>query len=151
MGKIVKAHGGLCIGSGPGALYDQKKFDTPYIRDFLLDRGVAGDVSETAAPWSQLTPVYDAVVAAAQEAFAQLGVMGCVMCHLSHSYHSGACLYFTFAFLPPGGDTLDRVRRGQVRDPADLRGQGRARCRTTTRSAPSTRGGWDRTSHSRAS
>ena len=28
-----------CVGNGPGALYDQKKFDTPYIRDFLLDRG----------------------------------------------------------------------------------------------------------------
>ena len=33
-------HGGLCVGSGPGVLYDQKKFDTPYIRDFLLDRGI---------------------------------------------------------------------------------------------------------------
>jgi alkyldihydroxyacetonephosphate synthase len=22
------------------------------------------------------------------------------MCHLSHSYHAGACLYFTFAFKP---------------------------------------------------
>jgi alkyldihydroxyacetonephosphate synthase len=107
VGKIVKAHGGLCIGSGPGALYDQKKFDTPYIRDFLLDRGVAGDVSETAMPWSRLTPVYDAVVAAAEGAFADLGVMGYVMCHLSHSYHAGACLYFTFAFPPsPGGDML---------------------------------------------
>ena len=47
VGKIVKRHGGVCIGSGPGALYDQKKFDTPHIRDFLLDRGAAGDVSET--------------------------------------------------------------------------------------------------------
>ena len=29
------------------------------------------------------------------------------MCHLSHSYHAGACLYFTFAFRPtPGGDML---------------------------------------------
>jgi alkyldihydroxyacetonephosphate synthase len=107
VGKIVKAHGGLCIGSGPGALYDQKKFDTPYIRDFLLDRGVAGDVSETAMPWSLLTPVYDAVTAAAEQAFADLGVMGYIMCHLSHSYHAGACLYFTFAFPPsPGGDML---------------------------------------------
>ena len=25
------------------------------------------------------------------------------MCHLSHSYHAGACLYFTFAFNPAGG------------------------------------------------
>jgi alkyldihydroxyacetonephosphate synthase len=107
VGKLVKRHGGLCIGSGPGALYDQKKFDTPHIRDFLLDRGAAGDVSETAMPWSQLTRVYDAVTAAAYGAFAERGVRGYLMCHLSHSYHAGACLYFTFAFVPaPGGDML---------------------------------------------
>jgi alkyldihydroxyacetonephosphate synthase len=98
VGKLVKRHGGLCIGSGPGALYDQKKFDIPYIRDFLLDRGAAGDVSETATTWSGLMPLYDAVTAAANQAFEQVGVQGYVMCHLSHSYHSGACLYFTFAF-----------------------------------------------------
>src|SRR4051794_33570848 len=36
-GRVVGAHGGLGIGSGPGALYDQKKVDTPYLRDFPLD------------------------------------------------------------------------------------------------------------------
>ena len=40
--KIVGKHGGIVLGKGPGVLYDQKKFDTPYIRDFLLDRGAAG-------------------------------------------------------------------------------------------------------------
>jgi alkyldihydroxyacetonephosphate synthase len=102
VGRIVRRHGGLCIGSGPGTLYDQKKFDTPYIRDYLLDRGALGDVSETAAPWSALPAVYDAVMAAARGAFDALGVTGYVMCHLSHSYHSGACLYFTFGFKPTG-------------------------------------------------
>ena len=102
VGRIVARQGGLCIGSGPGALYDQKKFDTPYIRDYLLDRGALGDVSETAAPWSLLPAVYDNVMAAARGAFADLGVVGYVMCHLSHSYHSGACLYFTFAVKPSG-------------------------------------------------
>ncbi len=107
VGRIVKGHGGLCIGSGPGALYDRKKFDTPYIRDFLLDRGAVGDVSETAMPWSALAAVYDAVSTAAQYAFDQLGVRGYLMCHLSHSYHAGACLYFTFAFVPsPGADMV---------------------------------------------
>ena len=107
VGRIVKRHGGLCIGSGPGALYDQKKFDTPYIRDFLLDRGAAGDVSETAMPWSRLEPVYRAVTAAARGAFAAQRVQGYLMCHLSHSYRSGACLYFTFAFATaPGADML---------------------------------------------
>ena len=37
-------------------------------------------------------------MAAANQAYAELGVVGWIMCHLSHSYHSGACLYFTFAF-----------------------------------------------------
>lgn len=100
---MLRRHGGLCVGAGPGALYDQKKFDTPYIRDFLLDRGALADVSETAAAWSQLPGLYDGVIAAATEAFAAVGVRGFVMCHLAHSYHSGACLYFTFAFKPAAG------------------------------------------------
>ena len=59
---IVGKHGGILVGKGPGELYDQKKFDTPYIRDFLLDRGAIGDVSETAAPWSKLLPLYRNVI-----------------------------------------------------------------------------------------
>jgi alkyldihydroxyacetonephosphate synthase len=102
VGRIVSRFGGLCIGSSPGELYDQKKFDTPYIRDFLLDRGAPADVSETSAPWSALRPLYDNVMAAAHGAFADLGVTGYIMCHLSHSYHAGACLYFTFALHPSG-------------------------------------------------
>ena len=109
VGKIVSKHGGIKLGKGPGALYDQKKFDTPYIRDFLLDRGAIGDVSETAAPWSKLPDVYQGTVRATKEAFATLGVTGFVMCHLAHSYHSGACLYFTFAFAPNvDGDFLEQ-------------------------------------------
>jgi alkyldihydroxyacetonephosphate synthase len=115
VGRIVSQHGGVCVGRSPGELYDQKKFDTPYIRDFLLDRGVFADVSETAAPWSALPPLYDAVVAEAHKAFASVGTRGWIMCHLSHSYHAGACLYFTFAFRPePGADGLaqyDVVKR----------------------------------------
>jgi alkyldihydroxyacetonephosphate synthase len=102
VGRIVARHGGLCIGRGPGVLYDQKKFDTPYIRDYLLDRGVLADVSETSAPWSVLPGLYGNVMAAARGAFAELGVPGYIMCHLSHSYHAGACLYFTFALNPSG-------------------------------------------------
>lgn len=98
VGKVAKKHGALVLGTGPGALYDQKKFDTPYLRDFLLEQDVMGDVSETAAPWSKLDDVHEAVYAAAQRAFDKLGRQGFIMCHLSHGYHTGACLYFTFAF-----------------------------------------------------
>jgi alkyldihydroxyacetonephosphate synthase len=112
--RIAGAHGGVCVGAGPGEIYDQKKFDTPYIRDFLLDRGALADVSETAAPWSRLGPLTDAVRAAADGAFATIGVRGWLMCHLSHSYHSGACLYFTFAFVPASGSTRDPLAQYDV-------------------------------------
>lgn len=112
--KIVAAHGGILVGKGPGALYDQKKFDTPYIRDFLLDRGAAADVSETSAPYSRLQTLYDNTIAAAEEAMAEAGCRGYIMCHLSHNYHSGACLYFTFAIADDSERVLenyDHVKR----------------------------------------
>ena len=56
-------------------------------------------MSETAAPWSRLALVHANARAAAQDAFARIGRQGFIMCHLSHSYHAGACLYFTFAFV----------------------------------------------------
>ena len=144
---IVGKHGGIVLGKGPGELYDQKKFDTPYIRDFLLDRGAAGDVSETAAPWSKLLPLYDNVDRPRPTARStQLGVNGWIMCHLSHSYHSGACLYFTFAFRHDGVDPLGAVRRGQVGDPAGVRRQRRHAVAPPRASAPSTPRGWSRTS-----
>ncbi len=107
--RLVGRHGGIPLGKKPGTLYDQKKFDTPYIRDFLLDHGALGDVSETAAPWSKLNEVYTGGVAAIRKAYAELGLRGWVMCHLSHSYHSGACLYFTFAFPPHADSTHDQT------------------------------------------
>ena len=109
VGRVFARHGAVCLGRGPGALYDQKKFDTPYIRDYLLDRGALSDVSETAAPWSLLPTVHERVMRAAHDAFAALQVPGYIMCHLSHSYHAGACLYFTFALRPAAGrDELEQ-------------------------------------------
>ena len=102
---IVGKHGGILVGKGPGELYDQKKFDTPYIRDFLLDRGAIGDVSDTAAPWSKLCRCIQCACGC-RKVYAHAGVAGWIMCHLSHSYHSGACLYFTFVFKHAGVDPI---------------------------------------------
>jgi alkyldihydroxyacetonephosphate synthase len=122
IGRIVRAHRGICIGAGPGELYDQKKFDTPYIRDLLLDHGGVADVSETAATWSGLLSMWELVRGKAEESFETIGVQGWIMCHLSHSYHSGACLYFTFAFRPTdataGRGALEQydVVKGAIQD-----------------------------------
>ncbi|HMR47924.1 MAG TPA: FAD-binding oxidoreductase [Arachnia sp.] len=112
--KIVKANNGMGVGKGPGLLYDQKKYDTPYIRDFMLDRGIVADVSETSTPWAYAAELHTNVVAAAHQAMQERGVTGVVFCHLSHSYHSGACQYFTFAIKDDSEENLityDHVKR----------------------------------------
>ncbi|PWH07590.1 FAD-binding oxidoreductase [Brachybacterium endophyticum] len=95
--KLVKGAGGITLGAGPGAIYDQKKFDTPYLRDFLLSYQVFGDVCDTGATWSNINEVHAKVYEAFYEAQRKQGLPGFMFCHMSHSYHSGACLYFTFA------------------------------------------------------
>ena len=112
--KIVKANNGMGVGKGPGAMYDQKKYDTPYLRDFMLDRGIVADVSETTTPWAYAEQMHTNTLKAAYAAMDDLGVRGVVFCHLSHSYHSGACQYFTFAVNDDSESNLityDHVKR----------------------------------------
>ncbi len=112
--KIVRKHGGIGVGKGPGTLYDQKKYDTPYIRDFMLDRGLICDVSETSTPWAYAEEIHTRTVERFNKAMDELGVRGVVFCHLSHSYHSGACQYFTFAIADDSDNaehTYDHAKR----------------------------------------
>lgn len=101
--KIVQRNGGISLGAGPGAVYDQKKFDTPYLRDFLLNYKVFGDVCDTGATWADINKVHAKVYDAYYGSRASYEKPGFMFCHMSHSYHGGACLYFTFA-LPYGSD-----------------------------------------------
>lgn len=106
--KIVKKHGGFGVGSGPGTLYDQKKYDTPYIRDFMLDRGLICDVSETTTPWQYVEELHRRTTKAFHDALEPTGKRGAVFCHLSHSYHSGACQYFTFVVNDADPETAEQ-------------------------------------------
>ncbi|GAA1490878.1 FAD-binding oxidoreductase [Brachybacterium sacelli] len=107
--KIVKNAGGITLGAGPGAIYDQKKFDTPYLRDFLMNYQVFGDVCDTGATWSSINEVHSTVYDAFYAVQEEQGLPGFMFCHMSHSYHSGACLYFTFAFpYSSDGEALEQ-------------------------------------------
>lgn len=97
VGRITKDNGGLSLGTGPGAVYDEKKFDTPYLRDFLLNYRIFGDVCETGVKWSDLNNVHSRVYETFTQVLREQGTAGFMFCHMSHSYHAGVCLYFTFA------------------------------------------------------
>ena len=60
-GAIFRQLGAFGLGAAPGRAFQAGKFDFPHLRDFLWDRGVLTDVSETATVWSNILPVYQAV------------------------------------------------------------------------------------------
>jgi alkyldihydroxyacetonephosphate synthase len=95
--SLLGRHGAVRLGTGPGRSWLADRFRHPYLRDGLLDRGVATDTLETAAPWSRLNRVRDAVRTALEGALAPNEATA-VLCHVSHPYRDGASLYFTFFF-----------------------------------------------------
>jgi alkyldihydroxyacetonephosphate synthase len=64
------------------------------------------DVAETSAVWKNLVPLYHNTIAAAYDQFQRDGMAGYIGCHISHTYKTGACLYFTYATRQPPGREL---------------------------------------------
>ena len=101
---LLRRYGGRPAGSSPGHSWLRGRFAGPYLRDDLLGQGVMAETLETAAQWSKLLEVNDAVTGAISRALSEQGTPGIVMCHVSHVYETGASLYYTL---------LARQREGQ--------------------------------------
>jgi alkyldihydroxyacetonephosphate synthase len=95
---ICVGHGAIPIGTGAGKRWYQGRFEMPYLRDPLLDRGVAVDTLETATTWSNLGRLYQGVREALHGALDSMDRKGLVLAHVSHGYATGASLYFTFVY-----------------------------------------------------
>jgi alkyldihydroxyacetonephosphate synthase len=80
-----------------GADWYEQRYRGPYLRDALLDAGALVETLETATFWSGIEHLYDAVRGTLQTTLSELGTPPVVLCHISHVYRSGACLYFTVA------------------------------------------------------
>lgn len=88
VGEVFAACGGQRLGDED---WRGHRFRAPYLRDALLSAGALVETLETAASFSALPGLYDAVRSALNES---LGT-AVVMCHVSHLYPTGASLYFT--------------------------------------------------------
>lgn len=84
--------GGRALGTAAGDAWYAHRFELPYLRDVLLERGLLVDVIETAALWADLPRLGAAVRGAISRSLAD----PIVLCHVSHAYDTGASLYFTF-------------------------------------------------------
>ncbi len=95
---IATRSGGIYVGRGPGNSWYEKRFEMPYLRDPLMDRGVGLDTLETSTTWSNVDRLYGAVTSAIRDTLEASGHPGIVLAHMSHTYVAGTSLYFTFLF-----------------------------------------------------
>ena len=104
--SLCRKAGALSLGTSPGKKWYHSRFDSPFARDPMLDRGIGIDTLETAASWPTLlelqgkvrAAILDAITSPAPETSEAQSLQGICMSHLSHSYPDGASLYFTFLF-----------------------------------------------------
>ena len=73
-----------------------------------MDRSIMADVSETATTWDNLRTLHESGLADVEQAIKDTGVDAWVGCHLSHSYRTGASLYFTFGCLQREGREIEQ-------------------------------------------
>jgi len=90
--------GGVALGKRPGASWRRGRYAAPHLREALMARGLGVDTYETAAPWSRLPALHEAVIAALTAEAAAMGVRALVFGHLSHSHGDAGCLYVTAVF-----------------------------------------------------
>ena len=109
---ICMKHGGLPVGPKAGENWYKNRFEMPYLRDPLMDRGLGVDTLETSTSWSKVSALHRDVIRTINETIraesAHPGAGALVMCHVSHSYHDGCSLYFTFVFGQATGREMEQ-------------------------------------------
>jgi alkyldihydroxyacetonephosphate synthase len=93
--SLLRDGGAIRLGRRVGESWKSHRFAGPYLRDKLMDAGLLVETLETAATWSKLPTVYDAVRRALRESLTRDGRRPLVMSHVSHGYATGASLYVT--------------------------------------------------------
>lgn len=85
------AHGARQLSAMAVERWYRRRFDLGFEQArYLSVAGAVLDTIEVAAPWSRIVPLWRAVKE-------RVGQRVVVLCHLSHGYCDGACLYFTLA------------------------------------------------------
>jgi alkyldihydroxyacetonephosphate synthase len=112
--RVMRRGGAVPLGAGAGNSWERGRYDGPYFRDELIDRGILVETLETSHTWSRLDDHYRAVGGAIREALERGGTPPIVFCHLSHAYPDGASLYYTFLARAKTGEELEQWRAAKT-------------------------------------
>lgn len=88
--RICLANEGEDRGADPARAWLGKRYAVSYKQSRVFDIGGFVDTMEVAGTWDRVVEIYERVRAA-------VAPLAFVMCHFSHAYLEGCCLYFTFA------------------------------------------------------
>jgi alkyldihydroxyacetonephosphate synthase len=102
------------LGRPAGESWRHGRFNGPRQRDVLMDAGVCVETLETAAYWSNLDALRDAVRTALTDALSAPGRRPVVACHISHAYETGASLYFTTIVPRDDADPVGQWERAKA-------------------------------------
>jgi alkyldihydroxyacetonephosphate synthase len=112
--RVIRRGGAVPLGTGAGGAWEHGRYNGPYLRDELIDRGILVETLETSHTWSKLDQHYRTVGDAIRGALERGGTPPIVFCHLSHAYPDGASLYYTFLARANAGEELGQWRAAKT-------------------------------------
>ncbi|MCI0477447.1 MAG: hypothetical protein L0Y55_14470, partial [Anaerolineales bacterium] len=128
--SVCKANGAIDLGRGSADAWLRERYEMPYLRDALLDRGILVDTLETSTTWSNLEQLHKTLAAAIADASAQAGAPAVVMARVAPGERDGARVRVTF---------LARMARGKEIEQAETIRRAVAECSVTNGGVASSR------------
>jgi alkyldihydroxyacetonephosphate synthase len=96
--RVIRSYGGIPAGTLVGEQWRKSRFRSPYLRNTLWEQGYALDTLETAAPWSSVPALRQAILESLDRVFQGKAIPLLRFSHLSHVYPDGASIYVTFLY-----------------------------------------------------
>lgn len=96
--KIAAEFGGVYTGTHLGDKWAEKRFNMPYLREALWQKGYAVDTLETATDWDNVDNLLNKMEASLRHGLEPKGEKVHVFTHLSHFYGQGCSIYTTYVF-----------------------------------------------------
>lgn len=84
------------VGKAGGRRWLKTRFDRPQLANALWKRGLTVDTLETSCTWESIEKLHSSVTSVFYKTIRETSSSGVIFAHLSHQYHSGSCIYFTF-------------------------------------------------------
>lgn len=96
--KMTSAYGGIYTGTHLGDKWAEKRFNMPYLREALWEKGYAVDTLETATDWDNVDNLLNKIENSLRHGLEDKNEKVHVFTHLSHFYSQGCSIYTTYVF-----------------------------------------------------